>query len=55
MLELKGVIPALPVPFRADGGLDLEGVRTLVELSIKDGAHAVIPYGSMAKSCRRPS
>ena len=49
MLDLKGVIPALPTPFHADGALDLDGVRTLVELSIEDGVHAVIPYGSMAE------
>ncbi len=49
MLELKGVIPALPTPFHADGALNLEGVRALVELSIEDGVHAVIPYGSMAE------
>ena len=49
MLELKGVVSALPAPFRANGALDLEGVRALVELSIEDGVHAVIPYGSMAE------
>ena len=46
MLELKGVIPPLPTPFHADGRLDLEGFRSLVELSIEDSVHGIIPNGS---------
>ena len=49
MLELKGVIPPLPTPFHEDGLIDLEGFCSLVELSIEDGVHGVIPNGSTAE------
>ncbi|MDR7082437.1 4-hydroxy-tetrahydrodipicolinate synthase [Arthrobacter ginsengisoli] len=44
--QLKGVLTALATPFTADGRLDQERLRTLVDRSIDGGVHGVVACGS---------
>ena len=50
MLELKGVVPALTTPFDEDEGLDLAGLRKLIDLVIDDGVHGVLVNGCTGES-----
>jgi len=44
--QLKGVLTALATPFMADGSLDQERLRALVDRSIDGGVHGVVACGS---------
>ena len=44
--QLKGVLTALATPFTADGSLDQERLRALVDRSIDGGVHGVVACGS---------
>jgi 4-hydroxy-tetrahydrodipicolinate synthase len=44
--QLKGVLTALATPFTADGALDQERLRALVDRSIDGGVHGVVACGS---------
>ena len=46
----EGVIPALITPFKDDGSLDEEGVKTNVEFLVEQGVDAVVPCGSTGES-----
>ena len=40
-VALRGVVPVLPTPFRADESVDLEGLRRCVRFAVHCGADAV--------------
>ncbi len=46
----EGVIPALITPFKDNGSLDEEGVKTNVEFLVEQGVDAVVPCGSTGES-----
>ena len=48
--RLKGVIPALTTPFKADQSLDLDGLARLVDLVIGDGVDGVLVNGCTGES-----
>jgi 4-hydroxy-tetrahydrodipicolinate synthase len=50
MLELKGVIPALTLPFREDESIDLDGYRRLIDIVIDDGVHGILANGCTGES-----
>jgi 4-hydroxy-tetrahydrodipicolinate synthase len=45
----RGSFPALVTPF-ADGALDLEALRALVEWQIAEGSHGLVPVGTTGES-----
>lgn len=40
-IELRGVVPVIPTPFRADESIDLDGVTASVEFAVRCGVGAV--------------
>ena len=50
MLKIEGVYPALITPFTADGGVDKEGLRRLVEYVIEGGVAGIVPCGTTGES-----
>lgn len=44
--SLRGLLVALATPFTADGGLDTDGLRALVDRTIDGGVHGVVACGS---------
>jgi 4-hydroxy-tetrahydrodipicolinate synthase len=50
MLEIKGVYPALITPFTNDDEVDVEGLRRLVEFTIKGGVTGIVPCGTTGES-----
>ncbi len=50
MLELKGVIPALTLPFHEDESLDLDGYRRLIDQVLDDGVHGILANGCTGES-----
>lgn len=46
----KGVFTALVTPFRADGSLDVEGLRTLVSRQVDAGIHGLVPCGTTGEN-----
>ena len=46
----KGSIPALVTPFTANGDLDLDALKKLVEWHIEQGSHALVPCGTTGES-----
>lgn len=45
-VRLSGVFAALATPWRADGGIDVEGLERLVERVVSGGADGISPAGS---------
>jgi 1-pyrroline-4-hydroxy-2-carboxylate deaminase len=45
-VDWAGYWPAAPTPFRADGSVDPEGIRALMELYVASGVHGVLVNGS---------
>ena len=45
----KGSLPALVTPF-ADGQVDLESLKKLVEWHIAEGSHGLVPVGTTGES-----
>lgn len=48
----KGSLPALVTPFTADGDLDLDTLKKLVEWHIDQGSHGLVPVGTTGESRR---
>lgn len=46
----KGSLPALVTPFTADGELDLDTLKKLVEWHIEQGSHGLVPVGTTGES-----
>ena len=46
----KGSMPALVTPFTADGELDLDTLKKLVEWHIEQGSNALVPVGTTGES-----
>ncbi len=46
----KGSMPALVTPFDANGKVDEEAFRALVEWQIEEGSHGLVPAGTTAES-----
>ncbi|SNT68728.1 4-hydroxy-tetrahydrodipicolinate synthase [Paracoccus seriniphilus] len=46
----KGSLPALVTPFTADGDLDLDTLKKLVEWHIDQGSHGLVPVGTTGES-----
>lgn len=44
--NLRGVLVALATPFAADGSIDVDGLRSLVDRTIDGGVHGVVACGS---------
>jgi dihydrodipicolinate synthase/N-acetylneuraminate lyase len=46
--EIDGIVPIVPIPFHADGGIDEESLRRLVDFCVREKASAIcLPaYGS---------
>ncbi|NLG29100.1 MAG: dihydrodipicolinate synthase family protein [Chloroflexi bacterium] len=44
--ELKGIIPPLTTPFKADGSLYEEGLRRLVDFQVEKGSHGLFICGT---------
>jgi 4-hydroxy-tetrahydrodipicolinate synthase len=49
-VELKGVIPALTMPFFEDQSLDLKGLARLIDLVIADGVDGILVNGCTGES-----
>ena len=45
MLQIKGIAPIIATPFTANGDVDYDSFRNLVETLIKGGCHAVTLFG----------
>ena len=45
-VQLRGVLTALTTPFAADGSVDEERLRALVDRSVEGGVHGVVACGS---------
>ncbi len=43
--QIGGLMPILATPFTSDGGLDLDGLRALVEFQLASGVQAVAVFG----------
>jgi 4-hydroxy-tetrahydrodipicolinate synthase len=50
MLKIEGVYPALITPFTNDDGVDVEGLRRLVEFTINGGVSGIVPCGTTGES-----
>jgi 4-hydroxy-tetrahydrodipicolinate synthase len=50
MLKIEGVYPALITPFTNDDGVDVEGLRRLVEFTIEGGVSGIVPCGTTGES-----
>ncbi len=50
MLQIEGVYPALITPFTNDDGVDVEGLRRLVEFTIEGGVSGIVPCGTTGES-----
>ena len=50
MVELKGVIPPLTMPFTKEQALDLESFRHLIDAVIQDGVHGIVVNGCTGES-----
>lgn len=50
MLKIEGVYPALITPFTADGGVDKEGLRRLVEYVVEGSVAGIVPCGTTGES-----
>lgn len=48
-LELAGVIPPLPTPTYADGTVDVETLRRVIDYVIANGATGVVPIGGVGE------
>jgi len=46
MIELKGIVPPVATPMNADGSVDLESLRKLLQHLIRGGVHALFVLGS---------
>lgn len=46
----KGSMPALVTPFAADGELDLDTLKKLVEWHVDQGSHGLVPVGTTGES-----
>ena len=46
----KGSLPALVTPFNADGELDLDTLKKLVEWHVDQGSHGLVPVGTTGES-----
>ncbi|MCT4333747.1 4-hydroxy-tetrahydrodipicolinate synthase [Paracoccus sp. YLB-12] len=46
----KGSLPALVTPFTADGELDMDTLKKLVEWHIDQGSHGLVPVGTTGES-----
>ncbi|RNF35206.1 4-hydroxy-tetrahydrodipicolinate synthase [Paracoccus methylarcula] len=46
----KGSMPALVTPFSADGELDLDTLKKLVEWHVEQGSHGLVPVGTTGES-----
>ena len=44
--DWKGVFPPVVTPFKADGAIDEEAFRKVIDLQVADGAHGIIVAGS---------
>jgi 4-hydroxy-tetrahydrodipicolinate synthase len=42
MMELSGILPVLPTPFDAAGGIDLNAMRSIVDYALKAGVDGVV-------------
>eukprot|EP00406_Dinophysis_acuminata_P000122 CAMPEP_0179214028 /NCGR_PEP_ID=MMETSP0797-20121207/2042_1 /TAXON_ID=47934 /ORGANISM="Dinophysis acuminata, Strain DAEP01" /LENGTH=339 /DNA_ID=CAMNT_0020919923 /DNA_START=39 /DNA_END=1057 /DNA_ORIENTATION=+ len=49
-LKLEGTITALVTPFKADGEVDYDSLRKLVEMNIREGVNGLIPMGTTGES-----
>ena len=49
-MEIKGLIPAMATPMHADGSLNLDGVKPLVDKLLAMGAYGVFAVGSMGEA-----
>ncbi|HET6756225.1 MAG TPA: 4-hydroxy-tetrahydrodipicolinate synthase [Burkholderiales bacterium] len=47
---IQGSLPALVTPMFEDGGLDLEGLRNLIDFHIRDGSDGVVVVGTTGES-----
>jgi 4-hydroxy-tetrahydrodipicolinate synthase len=50
MLKIEGVYPALITPFTNDDGVDVGGLRRLVEFTIDGGVSGIVPCGTTGES-----
>jgi 4-hydroxy-tetrahydrodipicolinate synthase len=41
VVELHGVVPVVPTPFRADESIDLEGLSACIDFAVRCGVCAV--------------
>lgn len=46
----KGSLPALVTPFTADGELDLDRLKALVDWHVEQGSHGLVPVGTTGES-----
>ena len=49
-MDIHGIIVAMATPMRADGALDVDAVKPLVDRLIENGAHGVFAAGSMGEA-----
>lgn len=49
-MDIKGLIPAMATPMHADGSLNLDGVKPLVDKLLAMGAHGIFAVGSMGEA-----
>jgi len=47
---MRGCATALVTPFKADGAIDEDGLRALVERQINGGVHLLVPCGTTGES-----
>ena len=47
---IQGSLPALVTPMFEDGGLDLEGLRNVIDFHIRDGSDGVVVVGTTGES-----
>src|SRR5688500_20294364 len=47
---IQGSLPALVTPMFEDGGLDLEGLRNVIDFHIRDGSDGVVMVGTTGES-----
>ena len=47
---LRGCATAIVTPFKADGSVDVEGLRSLIEYQIKGGIRMLVPCGTTGES-----
>jgi len=49
-IEFRGCYVAIVTPFKADGSLDEEGLRSNIEFLVSNGVAGVVPCGTTGES-----